>query len=311
MSLVLQVVVTGLAAGAGYGLIAIGYTLIYRLTGVIHFALGELVSLAVFVTLFFAAGTGPVTQTNLGAVRFIPAVAGGLAVAVVSGFLVYRLALRPFLNRRSLIGWVGVLVAVTFGVRGFLASAFARPSYVFPDVIPFRRLGESGVVNLGGGVSLQVRTFFVIGVGLALAAGAGWLLTRTRLGRALQAIADTREGAELVGIPVEWLLAIAFGLAGALAALAAVVEAPSAPVSVDTGALLGLKGLVAALVVAFGSSWRSFLAGLAVGVLEAAISVFHLGPVQLGPQYRDVLPLVLAVVIIAFTRFRQSGLELE
>ena len=311
MSLFLQVLITGLAAGAAYGLIAIAYTLIYRLTGVIHFALGELINLAVFATLFFAAGTGPVTRTNLDIGRFLPALAGGVAVAVVCGALVYLVALRPFLRQESLIGWVGVLVAVTFGVRGFLAASFVRPSYVFPDPFPFSGFGRNGVLELGGGITIQIRTFFVIAAGIALAVVAGWILTRTRFGRALQAIASTREGALLVGIPVDRLLALTFGLTGALAALAAVVQAPSAPVSVETGALLGLKGLVAALVVGFASSWRAFGAGLAVGILEAAVASLDIGPLELGPEYRDIVPLALALAAIALSRIQDRGVEIE
>ncbi|MDP8955575.1 MAG: branched-chain amino acid ABC transporter permease [Actinomycetota bacterium] len=311
MSLLLQVLVVGLAAGAAYGLIAIAYTLIYRLTGVIHFALGELINLAVFTTLFLAAGTGPVTRTSVAFGRFIPALAGGVAVAVVSGVVVYLVALRPFLRQESLVGWVGVLVAVTFGVRGFLSASFARPSYVFPDPVPFSRFGQNGVLDLGGGVTLQIRTFYVIAVGIALAALAGWILTRTRFGRALQAIESTQEGAKLVGIPTDRLLALAFGLGGALAAVAAVVHAPSAPVSVETGALLGLKGLVAALLIGFTSPWRAFAAGLAVGVLEAAIASVDFGPLQLGPEYRDIIPLAIALAAIAFTRIQTRDVETE
>ncbi len=311
MSLFLQVLVVGLAAGAAYGVIAIAFTLIYRLTGVIHFALGELINLAVFTTLFLAAGTGPVTRTNIGFGRFIPALAGGVAVAVLGGALVYLVALRPFLRQESLIGWVGVLVAVTFGVRGFLTASFARPSYVFPDPLPFSRLGQNGVLDLDGGVTLQIRTFFVIAVGIALVALAGWILTRTRFGRALQAIESTQEGAKLVGIPTDRLLALVFGLGGALAALAAVVQSPAAPVSVETGALLGLKGLVAALLVGFASPWRAFAAGLAVGVVEAAIASLDLGPFRLGPAYRDIIPLAIALAVIAFTRFQTRDVETE
>ncbi|HEX2089303.1 MAG TPA: branched-chain amino acid ABC transporter permease [Actinomycetota bacterium] len=309
--MLLQVVVTGLAAGAAYGLIAIAYTLIYRLTGVIHFALGELINLAVFTTLFFAAGTGPVTRTNLGVARFIPSLAGGVAIAVLSSALVYLVALRPFLRQQSLIGWVGVLVAVTFGVRGFLTASFARPSYVFPDPLPFSRVGRNGALDLGGGVTLQVRTFFVIAVGMLLASLAGWILTRTRFGRALQAIESTHEGAQLVGIPTDRLLALAFGLAGALAAVAAIAQAPSAPVSVETGALLGLKGLVAAVLIGFSSPWRAFAAGLAVGVLETAISTLDVGPFRLGTEYRDIIPLAVALAAIALSRIQSRGVETE
>jgi branched-chain amino acid transport system permease protein len=224
---------------------------------------------------------------------------------------VYFAALRPFLRQQSLIGWVGVLVAITFGVRGFLTASFARPSYVFPDPFPFSRLGRNGVLDLGGGVTLQIRTFFVIAVGIALAGVAGLILTRTRFGRALQAIESTEEGARLVGIPTDRLLALAFGLAGALAAVAAVVQAPSAPVSVETGALLGLKGLVAALLVGFTSPWRAFPAGLAVGVLESAVATLDLGPFRLGPEYRDIIPLAVALAAIALSRTQGRGVEIE
>ena len=85
MSLALQVLVTGAAAGGVYGLIAIGHALIYRLTGVVDFAYGDLVGLGVFVTLLVAAGTGPVTQTNVGAGRFLLALAVGLVVSILVG----------------------------------------------------------------------------------------------------------------------------------------------------------------------------------------------------------------------------------
>jgi len=81
VAVVLQVLIAGLAAGAGYGLVAISFSLIYRLTGVIHFALGELIGLAVFVTLYAAAGTGPVTATNVSGGRYVLAILAGLAVA--------------------------------------------------------------------------------------------------------------------------------------------------------------------------------------------------------------------------------------
>ncbi len=301
MSLLLQVLVTGLAAGAAYGLIAIAYTLIYRLTGVIHFALGELINLAVFATLFFAAGTGPITQTNLAFSRFVPALAGGIAVAVVCGALVYLVALRPFLRQESLIGWVGVLVAVTFGVRGFLAASFVRPSYVFPDPVPFSRLGRGGVLDLGGGATIQIRTFFVIAVGMALAALAGWILTRTRFGRALQAIASTQEGALLVGIPIHRLLALAFGLAGALAAVAAVLLAPKVFVRLENGLLLGLQGFVAAVLGGLGSP-RGALAG---GYAVAAVSAVARTASPTGSRYEFVLVFVLFLAVLAV---RPTGL---
>ncbi|MFN2545595.1 MAG: hypothetical protein ABR600_13650 [Actinomycetota bacterium] len=311
MAVVLQVLITGLAAGAGYGLAAIAFSLIYRLTGVIHFALGELVSLAVFVTLFAAAGTGPVTATNVSVGRFTLAALAGLAVTVAAGLLMYLLAVRPFTRRGLVLGWIGATVAVAFAVRGYLAAAFERPAYVFPDPIPFHRLGHEGVLRLGGGVSVQIRAFFVIAVGVGLAALAAWVLGRTEVGRGLQAVAEEPVGARAAGLPVERLLAGAFAAAGLLAALAAIVQAPAAAVTVDTGSLLALKGLAAALLARFGSPWRALAAGLGLGVVELGVSSFHLGAVRLGPEYRDWVPLALVLALMAVVRMGRAAPDVE
>lgn len=101
----------------------------------------------------------------------------------------------------------------------------------------------------------------------------------------------------------------AFGLAGGLAAVAAVVAAPGAPFGAESGAALGYKGLIAALAVGFGSPWASFGAALALGVVEAGAASVHLGPLELGPQYRDVVPLALAILVIgAYSHRRRETL---
>jgi branched-chain amino acid transport system permease protein len=296
--------VTGLAAGAVYGLVAIGHSLLYRLTGIVYFALGDLIGLGVFATLFVAAGTGPVSQTSLSAGRFALALGLGVVVCVGAGIAGYVLAIQPHLARGSTIGWVAGTVAVAFALRSAVEAVFTRPSYVFPDPIPFRDVGHGGVVSIGG-ASIQVRAFHVVAVAVALAALATFTLERTRFGRGLQAIAADAEGARIVGVPVERWVALAFGLAGGIAAVAAVAAAPSAPFGVAAGALLGLKGLVAALVVRFGSPWRAFAAGLVLGVAESAIANLEVANVELlGPDYREVLPLAFALALIGIRSLR-------
>src|SRR6185437_15889465 len=109
---------------------------------------------------------------------------------------------------------------------------------------------------------------FVIAVALALAAAGGWLVTRSRAGRALRAVADDAEAAQMVGVNVDRQLMLAFAGAGAIAMVAAVAAAPSGPFAADSGTLLGVKGLVAAVAVGFASPLRAFAAGLVLGVLE-------------------------------------------
>jgi branched-chain amino acid transport system permease protein len=303
VSVVVQVIVTGLAAGGIYGLFAVGYSLIYRLTGVVYFAFGDLVAFAVFTTLLVAAGTGPVSQTSLGLGRFLLGLAVGLVLCIGVGAATYVLFIEPYLLRGSTLGWVASTLAIGFALRGMVGAVFTRPAYVFPDPFHFDDLGRNGIVTIAG-ASVQIRSFFVIGLAAALAALAAWTLDRTRHGRALQAIASDPEAARFVGLPVETLVALTFGLVGGLAAIAAVAAAPSSPFTVDSGALLGLKGLVAALIVRFGSPWAAFAAGLGVGLAEAAID--NMGGIGLGPQYGELIPLAFALGVIAYRSIRSE-----
>jgi branched-chain amino acid transport system permease protein len=298
VSVGLQVVVTGLAAGAVYGLLAIGYALVFRLTDTLALAFGDLVGLAVFATLFIAVGTGPVSQTNVGGVRYLLAVACGLLVCTVVGVAGYLLVVEPFLLRGSTIGWIAGTLAIAFAIRAVLESAFRREAYVFPDPIPFERLGHGGFVEIGG-ASVQVRAFYVIAVAIALGLAAVWILEHTHVGRGLRAIADDAEGARLVGVPVEIFVPLAFGLVGAFAALAAIVASPSAPVTLETWPLVGVKGLAAAAIARFALPWPAFAVGLGLGLAEASFTEVHVGSFQPGSGWSALVPLALAVGVLA------------
>jgi branched-chain amino acid transport system permease protein len=312
VTIALQVLVSGLAAGGVYGLFAAGYSLIYRLTGIVHFAFGDLVGLGIFATLLVLAGTTPVSQAGAHEPRFVFALLVGLVVCVAAGIGTYVGLVQPYVSRGSTIGWVAGTVAVAFAIRAIIGTTFQRSSYVFPDPLPFHDIGRSGFVRIAG-AQVEARAFFVFGLAVALALGAAWFLEHSRYGRALRAVppppprerrgpgpvADDREGARVVGVPVELLVTLAFGLVGALAMIAAIAAAPGEAVNANTGTLLGLKGLVAALAVRFGPSLLAFGAGLVLGVGEAAIANVHLGGWQLGPSYRELLPLLFVLLLIS------------
>jgi branched-chain amino acid transport system permease protein len=300
VAIALQILAGGFAAGAIYGLVAVGHSLVFRLTGVVHFAFGELIALGVFVTLFVAAGSGPVSQTSVGGGRFLLALVVGLLVTAAASVGAYFLAIEPYRARGSVIGWVGASLAVAFTIRTLLIVFFDRPAYVFPDPIPFRRLGDDGVWHLGG-ATIQVRSIFVAAAALVLAALGMRLLQRTRFGRALEAIAQDFDAAVIVGLPVSLLVGLAFALAGVGASFAAVLAAPSTAFDVDAAARYGLYGLVAA-VVAWFDARQALLAGIALGLIQATVTSAHWGG---GPALRDVIPLALGLVALAW-RFRAT-----
>jgi branched-chain amino acid transport system permease protein len=306
VSLWLQILLSGLAAGSVYGLLAVGHTVIYQLTGIVHFALGDLVGLGVFAALAVTAGTAPVTQASASNWRFALALVVGIAVTAALSSASYSEIIHPFVARRSTIGWVAASVAIAFAIQAFLRVFFIRPAYVFPDPLPVHRIGNDGIVSVAG-ATFPVRSLFVIALGLALARAATVLVRRTRFGRSLQAISQDPEGARLVGIPLEQHVSRAFALVGALAVVIAIAAAPSGPFSVTTGSLLGVKGLVAALVVGFSQPVWAFAAGLALGVVESAIASGEISGHGIGPAWREVIPIGLALLALAAASGRRPA----
>jgi branched-chain amino acid transport system permease protein len=299
VSLSVQILLSGLAAGSVYGLLAVGYVLVYRLTGIVHFALGDLVGLGVFVALFVTAGRGGVTQADASSWRFVAGLAVALLVIPLLTAGSWFGIIQPQVERGSTLRWVAATAAIAFAIQSFLLTVFDRPAYVFPDPLPFQRAGRDGVVSVAG-ATFQLRSLFVIGLGLVLAAAVGYVAGRTRFGRGLEAIAEDVEGASVVGVPYDRFVGLAFGLVGAVVVVIAVAAAPSGPFSATTGTLLGVKGLVAAVVVGFASPLRAYVAGLALGVVEAAIASGQVSGHGLGPSYREVLPFLFVLLLLAF-----------
>jgi branched-chain amino acid transport system permease protein len=305
VSLSLQILLTGLAAGSVYGLLAVGHTLVYQLTGIVHFALGDLVGLGVFAALLVTAGRGPVTQASASSWKFALALLVGIAVTAAVSAGSYNAFIHPYLARGSTVGWVAGSVAIAFAIQALLRLVFIRPAYVFPDPFPFHKTGNDGITTVAG-ATFQVRSLFVIALGLVLARAVSVLVRKTRFGRGLQAISQDADGARLVGVPLEPYVTRAFALVGALAVLIAVAAAPSGPYSVTTGSLLGLKGLLAALLVGFSEPMLAFAAGLGLGIVEAAIASGEVSGHGIGPAWREVIPIGFALLVLASRSWRQA-----
>ena len=294
----MQTLVVGIATGAIYGLVATGFALVYRLTGVLQFAHGDLAGTAAFVAIVVAAGTGSAASTP--GWRSVVGFAAAIASGALAGALLYVIAIRPFFGRPSAIGWIGSTVAVSFGLQGTLAAVFPRAAYVVPD--PFGSL-SANLIHLPDGAVLPWRTVLVLGLGLAIALSTRTLLRRTMFGAAVTAIASDQTGARLVGLPVERLVTGAFALAGVLGAVAGTIGTPSgAPIGVQTGAVLGLKGIAAAMLGGFDNPDRVFAAAIGIGILESVVTTLHVPGVPalaLGAAWRDIMPLLLVVVVLA------------
>lgn len=283
----LQAVATGLAQGAVYGLVALGFTLCYRLVRVLDFAHGDLIVGTTFVSVLATVGTTPVLRTpSLGVA--VAQVFVALAVGAALGAGLYLAAVRPF---RTEVGWVAATVTAGLVVREAVGLVFTREAYAVAD--PLRL--PTDLLSLPGGGRLPVRVLLVLLLALGIGIAVERLLVASRLGKAMRAVADDRDSAALMGIPTDRVVLVAFAVAGVLAGVAGLLSAPSGPVTVSGGVVLGLKGVAAALLGRLGSARGALVGGLALGVVEA----LAVSSSWLGPSYRDVLALGVLVVVLA------------
>lgn len=300
----LQALVSGLSLGAVYGLVGVGFTLVWSLTRVLALAHGDLVVGSALIAVLCVVGRTPVALAP-GAGHSVALVVLTLAVAVALSLASYVVAIRPFLDRRhraeDVMGWVAG--GVTFGlvVRTGVALALPAAAYAVPDPLHLDSLTDSGTVGLPGGGTVAVRALPVLAIAVAIAFGADAFIRLTRIGRGMRAVSEDVDAATLSGVPVERVVVVAFVVAGALAGVAGLLDAPGRTVAVDSGVTLGLAGAAAAMLGRLGSPRGAVAGGLAVGVGQQLVAAQS----HLGASWASTVPLAVLVVVLAL---RPAGL---
>ena len=305
MGFLLQVLLSGLAAGAVIGLVGLGFSLVAGTVRVLHLAHGDVVVVAVFAGVLGVLGRTPVA-TGLGPLPALAFVALVLAAGGALSVAVALVAVRPHAGDPAVgragdaLGWVAGGVAAGLLLREGAGVVFSQDAYTVPDPLRLDRLTASGLLHLPGGAVLPARVPAVLAVAVVLALVAERLCVRGRFGMALRAVADDPDAAALCGVPARRVLLLSFLVAGLLAGAAGLLAAPGRPVGVEDGVVLGLEGAAAALLAGLGSLRGVLPAGLAVGVLQAAAVGYG------RPALVDVAPLALLVVVLAV---RPEGLR--
>lgn len=301
----IQAVLSGLSVGAVYGLVGLGFALVWSLARVLPFAHGDIVVGSVLFAVLAVIGTTPVAIAP-GAGSSIALVVLTLALGIALSVLSYLAAVRPFLDRNSrsadLMGWVAGAVTAGLVVRTALGVALPAAAYAVPDPLHLDGLTSSGVVDLPGTTTVRVRVFPVLVIALLVAVATDRLLVASRIGRAMRSVAEDADAATLCGVPVERAVLGAFALAGLLAAVAALLVIPSGTTPVDRGVTLGLDGAAAALLGGLSSPRGAVLGGLVLGVAQNVVSVLP----HFGAAWADVVPLLVLVIVIAV---RPAGLR--
>lgn len=273
-TLFVQYVWNGLAIGAVYALIALGVTLVYGLSRIIHFAVGEMVMVCAFVAWEVQGQTGSFW------VALVAAVAAGAAIGLVSERLMFQ-----FTYDAPLAGFV-----VSLGLIIFLQSLASEIWGVDTRNV---RAPFSGVHEVGPLV-FRDQTLFNTALILVVMAGFYLGLSRSRWGKALRASADNREAAALMGIPVRLLTMATFIIGASLAGVAGWVVLTIGAISPFVGGSYVLRGFAVALIGGLGNIKGAAVAGLGLGVAEA-LAIGYLDP-GWGEAY--VLGLVILVLLV-------------
>lgn len=282
MTTFFQLVVAGIGVGAAYSLVGMGLTLVYRTTGIINFAQGA-----------FAVIGGLVTATLS---AHMPAAVGAL-IAIILVVIVAVLMGAVAIGRRGRTTPVASLI-ITIGLA-FLASAVEL--VVFGDTPRTYPAIAQGAWSVGG-VLIQPQYALIVGITVVFAIALGFVISRTIVGHALVACAESRPAAELVGLNVRVLGMTAFAIAGLMGAVGGLLLTPIVPVRFDSDVSIAVNAFVAAVFGGLISIRGTFVGGLVLGIAEALVSGYISG------QYDLTIALVLMLVIMVARAGRQREL---
>jgi branched-chain amino acid transport system permease protein len=272
----IQLLVSGLATGAIYALVAVGFTLIWQTSQTINFAQGEFVMLPAFFILAAVKYAG---------LPFGIAALVGIALSVaILGVLFKQIIVNPML-RHGVLPLVISTIALSLFLKESAKNFYSSQAQPFPALIE-----AQDVVVLGAVVSVQ--SLVVLAVAIATVVALHLLLHHTRLGRSMQASAQNPQVARILGIPVERMILYAFLINAVLVAVASILISPIYLAKFNNGDTLGLAAFVAAIIGGFNQVRGAILGGFVLGILD------NLSAAYISAQYRGAFPLLLLIAVI-------------
>lgn len=273
---ILQLLVSGVAQGCIYGLIALGFVLIYKATETVSFAQGELMMLGAFCALALLTVLG---------FPFWIAVPSTIAAMGLFGLLVERAVIRPILGQPA-FSIVMLTIGISYVARGVVTMIpnLGTDTHMLP--VPY-----NDAIARAGGLVIDIEQMVVIGVTAALCLALFALFRYTKIGIAMQASSQNQLAAYYMGIPVQRLNGLVWALAAGVAAIAGILLAPITFVHANMG-LIGLKAFPAAVVGGFGSLPGAIVGGLVIGVVEAMAGFF------LPEGFKDIAAYVVVLIML-------------
>jgi branched-chain amino acid transport system permease protein len=296
----LQQLINGIVLGSVYALVALGYTMVYGILGLINFAHGDVVMVGALTALSVVTG---LTAGALGLpapLVVLLALAVSMTVCMLLGYSIERVAYRP-LRRAPRLAPLITAIGVSILLQTVAMMSWGRGYHTFPEIIePVRHVIMGAVIT-----NLQVLIVVVSGL---IMAGLLGLVHFTRLGRAMRAVSENQVVAGLMGVDINKIISATFVIGSALAAVAGLLVSANYGVAQYTmGFILGLKAFTAAVLGGIGNLAGAMLGGLLLGLIES-IGAGYIGDLTggfLGSHYQDVFAFVVLIGVLVL---RPTGL---
>lgn len=289
--------IDGLTIGSIYGLIALGYTLVYGVLRLINFAHSEIFMIGTFASLFTLHALGiNGAQTGFALVGVIAVCAlAAMAASGASAVILERVAYRP-LRKRGASRLAALISAI--GASFFLQEVFAL-RYGRDQLSVPRIMHKSVLANIGSG-EIRSDKVLVVGAAIVMAVALDFFVNRSRLGRGIRATAQDPDTAVLMGVNIDRVVMVTFLVGGLMAGVAAMLYDTFFEITqYNVGFLLGIKAFTAAVLGGIGNIRGALLGGVVLGLIESY------GASILGAQWKDVIAFVVLIVVLMF---RPTGL---
>ena len=266
--------ISGLSLGSIYALIALGYTMVYGIAKMLNFAHGDIIMVGAFAVI-----------TTVSMLGFPPilAIAASIVCCVVLGVCVERIAYKP-LRKSPPLAVLITAIGVSYFLQSLALLVFGSTQHSFPKVISVPAI-QLGSLTIQGNMLVTLAVMVVIIIAMSL------FISKSRTGKAMRAVSEDRDAAELMGISVNRTITITFAIGSALAAVAGVFYGTTYGfIGPYTGSMPGIKAFVAAVFGGIGSMPGAMLGGILLGVIE------NLAKRYISTELSDAI--VFAVLII-------------
>jgi branched-chain amino acid transport system permease protein len=275
MASFIQLLVSGLATGAIYALIAVGFSLLWQTSQTINFAQGEFVMLPAFFIL---------ASMNLGAPFWLAALIGIATSVLVLGLLFKVIIVDPML-KHGVLPLIISTIALSLFLKESAKDFYSSQAQSFPSLVPPTDIHVFGAV-------VSTQSLAVLAVAIVAVGALHLLLNKTRLGRSMQATAQNPTLARILGIPTRRMVLYAFLINGTLVAIASILISPIYLAKFTNGEILGMAAFLAAIIGGFNQVRGAILGGILLGVLD------NLSAAYISSQYRGAFPLLILIAVI-------------